>query len=55
MQDLEIAPFGIISLLCDKRLIFESTRDSVHRYLIYRTADGKEVIIVELKWSCDDE
>ena len=55
MQNLEIAPFDIMSLQCDKLLIFESSSDSVHRYLTYRTSDGKEVIIVEQKWSCDDE
>ena len=53
MQSLEIAPLEIMHLLCDKLHIFESANEKHQRFLTYRTADGKEIIIIQQEWIKD--
>ena len=53
MQSLEIAPLETMHLLCDKLHIFESANKKEQRLLTYRTADGKEIIIIQQEWIRD--
>ena len=53
MQSLEIAPLETMHLLCDKLHIFESANEKEQRFLSYRTADEKEIIIIQQDWIRD--